>query len=146
MRRSTPNSSSRPPTCAGPTSAPIATATASVAPVACSSRGRCAAIAVLTNAIVANTTASSTEARESARRSTSTSMVGGAAALGSTAFARGSQALSGMPTTTCKAAHVQHAPRQPTRLSSHAESGQPTVLAKPAISVIPVIALREPAP
>ena len=67
--RSRPNSSSRPPTCAGPTSAPIATAAARVAPPACSRRGRCAAIAVLTNQVTAKTKARISAARRRPARS-----------------------------------------------------------------------------
>jgi hypothetical protein len=51
-----------------------------------------------------------------------------------------------MPTTRCSSAHAKHAPRQPTWASSKVDSGQPTVLAKPAISVMPVITLRESRP
>ena len=58
----------------------------------------------------------------------------------------GIMALSGMPRTRCNAAQLKHAPRQPTWLSSSADSGQPTVLANPAISVMPVMTLREPVP
>ena len=63
-RRNRPNSTRRPATWAGATSAPIATAAASVAPLACSSRGKCAAIAVLMNQVAAKTKAS----RRSTRR------------------------------------------------------------------------------
>ncbi len=41
---------------------------------------------------------------------------------------------------------MKQAPRQPNFSSSKADSGQPTVLAKPAISVMPVIALRDSCP
>jgi hypothetical protein len=62
QRRSRPYSSSRAPTCAGPTSAPAATALARLAPAACKRRGRCAAIAVLTNQVTAKTKESSSVA------------------------------------------------------------------------------------
>ena len=54
-RRSTLNSRMRAATCAGPINAPTSTAVASVAPAASISRGRCAAIAVDTNQVTANT-------------------------------------------------------------------------------------------
>jgi hypothetical protein len=41
---------------------------------------------------------------------------------------------------------VKQASRQPYCSSSSADSGQPTVLAKPAISVMPVMLLRESLP
>ena len=47
---------------------------------------------------------------------------------------------------TCTTAHVMHAPRHPIAWSSHADSGQPIVLAKPAISVMPVIGVRASCP
>ena len=54
--------------------------------------------------------------------------------------------LTGRQTNRLTAAHPKQAPRQPNAPSSQAESGQPTVLAKPAIKVIPVIALRASRP
>ena len=54
-RRSRVNSISRAATCAGPTSAPAATAAVGVAPMASSSRGKCAASAVETNQVAPNT-------------------------------------------------------------------------------------------
>jgi hypothetical protein len=68
---------------------------------------------------------------------------GGAACGGA---ARGNDAFSGSPSSRCRAAQVKQAPRQPNCASSNADSGQPTVLAKPAISVMPVMALRESCP
>jgi hypothetical protein len=42
----------------------------------------------------------------------------------------------------CAAAQAKHVPRQPIASRPNELSGQPTVLAKPAIRVMPVIALR----
>ncbi len=58
----------------------------------------------------------------------------------------GNPPLSGKPTSRCKAAQPKHAPRQPHCNSIQADSGQPTVLAKPAIRVMPVMAPRAPWP
>ena len=60
--------------------------------------------------------------------------------------ARGSRRFSGMPSTRCSSAQDRQAPRQPRCASSKVDSGQPTVLAKPAINVMPVMALRESLP
>ena len=103
--RSTPNSSSRPPTCAGPTSAPIATAAARVAPPACSRRGRCAAIAVLTNQVTAKTKAriSAARRRPARRRRSATRR---RRATGRRRPRRGraaARALSGTPSSRCSA-------------------------------------------
>ena len=46
----------------------------------------------------------------------------------------------------CRTAQVRHASRQPQESSIHAVSGQPMVLAKPAISVMPVMGPRAPRP
>ena len=59
---------------------------------------------------------------------------------------RGSRALSGRPSTRCSPIQPRQAPRQPQWLSMNAESGQPTVLANPASSVMPVMASRAPLP
>ena len=40
------------------------------------------------------------------------------------------------------AAHAMHATRQPSAPAIQAVSGQPTVLAKPAMSVMPVMGVR----
>src|SRR3546814_20378604 len=53
-----------------------------------------------------------------------------------------SDLFSGIPTNRCSAAQLRQAVRQPNSTSSQAERGQPTVLAKPANKVIPVMALR----
>ena len=55
---------------------------------------------------------------------------------------RGNPLCSGRPSTRCSAAQPRQVPRQPNVSSPHCVSGQPTVLAKPAISVMPVMALR----
>ncbi|MCY1377255.1 hypothetical protein D9M69_648170 [compost metagenome] len=54
----------------------------------------------------------------------------------------GTSTWRGRPITRCKAAHTRHAPRQPTEVSSQADSGHPTVLENPANSVMPVMARR----
>ena len=54
--------------------------------------------------------------------------------------------LSGSPRTRCATAQAKHVPRQPSVASPHAVSGQPTVLAKPAMSVMPVIEDRASCP
>ena len=150
MRRSRPNSSRRASTWAGPTSAATATAACNGKPLACSRRGKCAAIAVLMNQVTANTNDSSTAVRrvEAGRRAGGcwgSTFVPRSVAAGGGAM-RGSQALSGRPSSRCSAAQPRHAPRQPYALSIQAERGQPIVLAKPANSVTPVMALRAPSP
>src|SRR5512143_2588846 len=148
-RRRKPNSSKRATTCDGPTSAPTATAAASVAPHACISRGRCAAIAVLMNQVAANTNDSSTavpvEPVAGAASSAAATACAGAAVVAS-GGAGGSIAFNGSPTTRCSTAQVKQAPRHPSSASSSVLSGQPTVLAKPAINVMPVMTLRESLP
>ena len=57
-----------------------------------------------------------------------------------------SSRLSGSPIIRCSAAHATQAPRQPKASMKMALVGQPTVLAKPANSVMPVIALRASRP
>ena len=160
-RRRKPNSSSRPATCAGPTSAPTATAVASGAPAACNKVGRCEAIAVLTNQVTANTDASTAVVKTGRGRlsaagagvdsapASALSMPGSPCTVGPGSASEalfGSEAFSGKPSTRCSPAHAKHAPRQPICASSSVDSGQPTVLAKPAISVMPVIALRDSLP
>ena len=54
--------------------------------------------------------------------------------------------LSGSPISRLSAAQTRQAPRQPTLASSNADNGHPTVLAKPAIRVIPVIGPRAARP
>ena len=139
------NSTSRPATCAGPTSAAMPTATASVAPADCSNAGRCAAIAVLMNQVTAKTKAM----RKAARRCCFGDSFAPACRLralvvarGSVLAADGSSTWSGNPITRCRAAQAMQAPRQPTVLSRYADSGHPTVLANPANKVMPVIARR----
>lgn len=55
-------------------------------------------------------------------------------------------AFSGAPSTRCSPAQTRQAPRQPISASSQALRGQPTVLAKPATSVMPVMAVRDRTP
>src|SRR5436305_13915315 len=54
--------------------------------------------------------------------------------------------LSGIETSRFTPAQIRQASRQPKACSNQAEAGQPTVLAKPAISVMPVIAARASRP
>jgi hypothetical protein len=51
----------------------------------------------------------------------------------------GSSRLSGRPRMMCAAAHARHVSRQPSSAAPQAVSGQPTVLAKPASKVMPVM-------
>ena len=123
-------------------------ATASVAPTLSSSCGRWVAQAVPMNMLTAkNRLSSATSARCGVAAAGCTG--GGAAAVADGVGAdavgeatRGSSAFSGSPTSRCSAAQPRQAPRQPCWPSIQALSGQPTVLAKPAISVMPVIGLR----
>src|SRR5690606_39533076 len=123
------------------------------APPAISSRGRCAAIAVATNQVIANTSASRTVARAPALSPAGASAPGRASEADAPVFASavaasavagagrralGNEALSGRPTNRCRPAQAKQAPRQPNSASSRVVSGQPTVLAKPAIKVMPV--------
>ncbi len=101
-------------------------------------------MAVLVNQVAAKTKASNTVARRAwagagagaGTAEPATGPAGAASAL------RGVHALSGSPTTRCSAAQAQQAPRHPQCNSIHIDSGHPTVLAKPAIKVIPVMELR----
>jgi hypothetical protein len=54
--------------------------------------------------------------------------------------------FSGRPIKICAAAQAKQVLRQPIVSSPHAVSGYPTVLAKPAISVMPVIERRAASP
>lgn len=58
----------------------------------------------------------------------------------------GSHQFRGKPTTWCGPAQTKQACRHAKSVASHVVSGQPTVLAKPAISVMPVVELREDVP
>src|SRR4051812_44781532 len=109
-----------------------------VAPSASKSLGKCVAIAAETNQQAANTSDSSTIVH----RTTTAAPAGtGGSAGGGNAFGT-SNRLSGNPIKTCRRAHARQAPRQPNASMNKALAGQPTVLAKPANSVIPVMALR----
>ena len=59
---------------------------------------------------------------------------------------RGKAALKGRPSNKWAVAQPAHAPRQPHLASIHADRGQPTVLANPAIKVMPVMAWRACSP
>src|SRR5467141_336412 len=57
-----------------------------------------------------------------------------------------SNRFNGSPITICSAAQMRHAARQPNCASRKADSGHPTVLAKPANKVMPVIGPRAARP
>lgn len=57
-----------------------------------------------------------------------------------------SRRFSGRASSRCSAAHAKQAPRQPRASMNQALAGQPNVLANPANSVMPVIALRASRP
>src|SRR5262245_41615061 len=138
MRRRRPNSTSRAATCAGPTSDAAMTATEWLDPIACSRRGRCAAIAVDTNQVAPNTLARTIIVQGTPDGISGWCDVAGG---GGNAFGTRSQFI-GRPITRCNVAHAMHAPRQPNASMNAALVGQPTVLANPANKVMPVIALR----
>ena len=127
-----------PPTCAGPTSEAAKTATAGVDPRPPAGAADAGPCAVETNQVAPNTLA---------RTIIVHGMPEGAACSG--AFSGGSgcafgtrSRFIGRPITRCSIAQARHAPRQPNAWMKDALNGQPTVLAKPANSVMPVIALR----
>jgi len=108
-------------------------------------RGQCAAMAVLMNQVMANTSASSQAVLRGggARAGAAMAAAVPAATGGCTRRSRwGSYLFNGKPTTRCRPLQTQQAPRQPSHPSSSADTGHPTVLAKPAIKVIPVIMRR----
>jgi hypothetical protein len=57
-----------------------------------------------------------------------------------------SNRLNASPITICNAAQMKHVARQPNCASRKADNRHPTVLAKPAIKVIPVIGPRAARP
>ena len=65
-----------------------------------------------------------------------------AARAGARRAERGNSAFSGRQTTRLSAPQIRQVSRQPTASLSSEDSGQLTVEAKPAISVIPVIGPR----
>ena len=140
--RSAANSTRRAATCAGPTKAAVAIAAVVLAPAISRRRGRCAAMAPVTNQVAAKMKARIVMAPRGAGDAssvTSEARTGGGA--------RGiSSRFSGSPITMCSAAQMTHAARQPKCASRKAESGHPTVLAKPAIKVMPVIGPRAARP
>ena len=110
-------------------------------------------MAVVTNEVQAKLRASSTSASRGCATATGGCDAEGAAAVspedhggGAAVAARGSQALSGSPNSRCSAAQAKQASRQPQCAAIQADSGQPTVLAKPPNSVTPVMALRARGP
>ena len=109
-------------------------------------------MAVLMNQVMAKTKASSAPARRALdwlKASTAGASAdvlpstGGMSALADASGVFCSKAFSGKPTSRCRAAQLMQAVRQPQCSSSQADSGQPMVLARPAISVMPVIGPRE---
>ena len=104
-------------------------------------RGKCAAIPAVTIQAAEKAMASSTIVRSNGTGS-STAFRVAARSVG-----RGSsRKLQGRPITTCAAAHNRQVSRQPIPAAPQAVSGQATVLAKPASSVMPVIAPRASLP
>ena len=123
-------------------SAPANTACVVVAPAASMMRGRCAAIAPVTVHAAANTNASTIMVR-------SIGMCGLAAAATAVfgpLMAGSIKRLIGRPIKICAAAQAKQVLRQPMVSRPHADSGQPTVDANPAISVMPVIDRRAASP
>jgi hypothetical protein len=120
----------------------VATAAVALAPAISSSRGKWDAIAPVTNQVAANTKERSSIAPRGADPAvpcTSVGLMGGGA--------RGiNSRFNGSPIKRFSAAQTRQAPRQPKWASSNADSGQPTVLANPAIRVIPVIGPRAARP
>jgi len=140
--RNAPNSTRRAATCARPTRAAAAIAAVVLAPAISRRRGRCAAITPVTNQVAAKTNARIAIAARGAgdaSPSISDARTGGGARVISSRF-------KGSPIRTCSAAQTRHAARQPNCASRKAESGHPTVLAKPAIKVMPVIGPRAARP
>ena len=78
-------------------------------------------------------------------RSASAAGAGGFSGGCGTAFGISSRFI-GRPMTRCSTAQAMQAPRQPNCSMKNALVGQPTVLANPAKSVMPVIALRASRP
>jgi hypothetical protein len=134
----------RAPTWAGPTSDAAAIAAAEDAPVACSSPGKCAAIAPCTNQVAEKKKAKIGIAARGGAAAT-VSVVARGSAVGTPWRGIASQ-LIGAASSMFKPAQIRHAIRQPNISRNTAVSGQPIVLAKPAIRVIPVIALRASRP
>jgi hypothetical protein len=102
-------------------------------------------MAVAMNHVSANTIASSTAANIGRSVRGSSAPAAGTDPGGACSNRRGrfgSVAFNGSPSTTCNAAHARQAPRHPSCASSSVVSGQPIVLANPAMSVMPVITLR----
>ena len=103
------------------------------------SRGRCAAKAVETHHVAPNTAASTIMVHGMPDGAATCSGVfsGGCSA----AFGTSSRFI-GMPMIRCSTAHATQAPRHPKCSIKSALVGQPTVLAKPAKSVMALRASR----
>ncbi len=102
-------------------------------------------MAVLMNQATANTKASSTAAPRCCSGDKAACCSGWPVApfgAGAARSAAGNIALSGKPMTKCRPAHTRQAPRHPMVASSQAVNGHPTVLAKPANNVMPVMVRR----
>ena len=137
--RNAPNSTRRAATCARPTRAAAAIAAVVLAPAISRRRGRCAAMAPQVAAKTKARIAIAPRGAGDTSPSTSEARTGGGARGMSSRF-------KGSPITMCSAAQMRHAARQPNCASRKAESGHPTVLAKPAIKVMPVIDPRAARP
>ena len=106
------------------------------------SRGRCAAKAVETNQVAPKTAASTIIVQGMPDGASCSGVISAACGC---AFGIRSRFI-GRPMTRCRTAQATQAPRQPKCSMNNALAGQPTVLAKPAKSVMPVIALRASRP
>src|SRR3984893_17107150 len=142
--RNNPNSTMRAATWAGPTSDAAAIAAVADAPAACSNPGKCAAIAPCTNQVAAKKNARiGIAARGGSAGGNSIAACGSAAGMPWRGIA---SQLTGAASSMFKPAQVRQAARQPNMSKNSALGGQPIVLAKPAIRVIPVIELRASRP
>lgn len=113
-------------------------------PQAANRRGRCADIAPETNAEAPNITASSTSVRVASSSGAGATCCGTARVGGGALGIR--KRFAGKPNSTCKAAQIRQVARQPISWDRNVDTGQPMVDANPAISVMPVMALRAPLP
>ena len=113
-------------------------ATATLAPEASSSPGKCAAIAVELNQVAAKTNDKRKSASLGGSASSEISLTLGTLLL----LTVGRSAFNGSAKSRWIRAQPIQASRQPQVASIKPDKGQPTVLAKPATRVIPVIGRR----
>src|ERR1700736_447240 len=142
--RNNPNSTMRAATWAGPTSDAAAIAAVADAPAACSNPGKCAAIAPCTNQVATKKNAMiGIAARGGSAGGNSIAACGSAAGMPWRGIA---SQFTGAASSMFKPPQIRQAARQPNSWRNSALRGQPIVLAKPAIRVIPVIELRASRP